>query len=518
MHPVKGDGTPGQSCASDWLRAAGRFASVYRLRRSWLAIALLTACVPLTAYLATRAPSISWSNGGADGGDLAAAVATFGVPHPPGYPTYTLLGMLWSTLPIGSDLGSRLVLFSVAGGALTSVLLGTSASYMARRCGVSRGCASIAGAIAGIAWGLSPIAWSQSVIVEVYAPGMVWVGLATLLLLHAQAKTRSRLYFASGLTVGLGYGALPQIVLLVPSSVALLAGWWGEPGRTAKVVAAMIGCLIGLMVFAYVPIRAWATPSLSWGEPTTPSGLAALMTASVYRAVPESIGAAERLVRVGESFVIVGFELGILAPLVLVGVGVLARKQRGPAALLLALTILTVGFRASYPAEGNIVYLLPATYAASMLAGVGLGAILGTVHARSQVGAWGVALVVLAATVLRLPTTFVAVDASQDQRERQFWHLVLNTVTDGALVVSEHDETTFSLWYRQALGGRPDLVVVDARLLTHAWYRSHLAQQHPDLDAQAIRPGGLTALGRPIFRVRYDPLDASGAVPELVFR
>jgi hypothetical protein len=164
------------------------------------------------------------------------------------------------------------------------------------------------------------------------------------------------------------------------------------------------------------------------------------------------------------------------------------------------------------------VYLLPATYAASMLAGVGLGAILAVTRARSRAVAGGVALLVLAATLLRLPTTFAAVDASQDQREPQFWHLVLNTVTEGALVVSEHDETTFALWYHQALGDRPDLVVVDARLLTHAWYRAHLARQHPDLDAQAIRPGGLTALGRPIFVVRFDPLDANPSVPELVFR
>jgi hypothetical protein len=86
---------------------------------------------------------------------------------------------------------------------------------------------------------------------------------------------------------------------------------------------------------------------------------------------------------------------------------------------------------------------------------------------------------------------------------------VLATVPPNALVVSEHDETTFALWYRQAGGERPDVVVVDGRLLTRDWYRSQLVHRHADLDPAAVRPGGLTALARPVFTLDGEPTQAA---------
>jgi hypothetical protein len=75
------------------------------------------------------------------------------------------------------------------------------------------------------------------------------------------------------------------------------------------------------------------------------------------------------------------------------------------------------------------------------------------------------------------------------------------------VVISERDETTFSLWYRQSLGERPDVVVVDRRLLFYAWYQGNLLRRYPDLDPAALKPGRLTMLKRPI----YTLVDPSGA-------
>jgi hypothetical protein len=55
-------------------------------------VAATLGAAALAAYLKTLAPTVTWRNGGADGADLAAAVAVLGIPHPPSYPTYVLLG------------------------------------------------------------------------------------------------------------------------------------------------------------------------------------------------------------------------------------------------------------------------------------------------------------------------------------------------------------------------------------------------------------------------------------------
>jgi hypothetical protein len=70
-----------------------------------------------------------------------------------------------------------------------------------------------------------------------------------------------------------------------------------------------------------------------------------------------------------------------------------------------------------------------------------------------------------------------------------------------AVLVSERDETTFGLWYRQAIGERADVAIIDSRLLPYPWYRTQLVQRYPDMDLAAVRPGGLTALNRPVYIV-----------------
>ena len=63
----------------------------------------------LALYLSTLAPTLTWGNEniGVDGGELLAAANTLGIPHPPGYPTYTLLLKLFATVvPVG-DLAYR---------------------------------------------------------------------------------------------------------------------------------------------------------------------------------------------------------------------------------------------------------------------------------------------------------------------------------------------------------------------------------------------------------------------------
>src|SRR5438046_1698489 len=61
--------------------------------------AILAGGGALALYLPTLAPDLTWRAGGADGGDLITAAAQLGIPHPTGYPTYTLLAALFLRLP-----------------------------------------------------------------------------------------------------------------------------------------------------------------------------------------------------------------------------------------------------------------------------------------------------------------------------------------------------------------------------------------------------------------------------------
>src|SRR5262245_62207104 len=70
----------------------------------------------LWVYVLTLSPTVAWMNQGEDSGDLLAASATLGIPHPTGYPLFVLLGRLASLLPLGS-VAFRINLVSALAGA-----------------------------------------------------------------------------------------------------------------------------------------------------------------------------------------------------------------------------------------------------------------------------------------------------------------------------------------------------------------------------------------------------------------
>ena len=88
--------------------------------------------IAFCAYLLTLAPTITWAHGGADSGELAAAVVTNGVAHPPGYPTYLLVGSLWLMLPLAEDAAYQLNLLSAISTALAAGLTAQTILWLAK--------------------------------------------------------------------------------------------------------------------------------------------------------------------------------------------------------------------------------------------------------------------------------------------------------------------------------------------------------------------------------------------------
>src|SRR4051812_29472484 len=119
----------------------------------WMAFVVLIAG---TLYFLTAARDIVVG----DTPEFITAAVTFGVPHPSGYPLFTMLGHLFSLLPFGS-IPFRLNLLSVicdaiAVGFVFLTALRLSQSYPAS-------------AIAALLLAVSPIFWAWSLAFEVFA-------------------------------------------------------------------------------------------------------------------------------------------------------------------------------------------------------------------------------------------------------------------------------------------------------------------------------------------------------------
>src|SRR5690606_35692216 len=114
----------------------------------------------LILYSSTAAPGLTWAHHSADGGELLAAAATNGVPHPSGYPLYMILlrGWLRAGQTLTAATPARLgTMLSVLCAALSAgFTVATAAALLAPRRDAWRWAA-----LAGIAWVTAPLVWSQ---------------------------------------------------------------------------------------------------------------------------------------------------------------------------------------------------------------------------------------------------------------------------------------------------------------------------------------------------------------------
>src|SRR6266700_1516530 len=88
-------------------------------RTDWLAF-LITFCCVWFGYYLTLAPELTLE----DSGELATGSFYAGIPHPPGYPVWTLYTWLWTVLLPIKNVAWRVALGEATSGALAAGLLG----------------------------------------------------------------------------------------------------------------------------------------------------------------------------------------------------------------------------------------------------------------------------------------------------------------------------------------------------------------------------------------------------------
>jgi len=445
----------------------------------------VAAAAALLLYAQTAPPSLTWAHHGADGGDLIAAAITGGVPHPSGYPTYCLLGRLFALLPLGPP-ARRFALFSAtAAAAAVGLLCLTAQRLLERDAGLRSWRAAGPALVAALAAAVGPIFWSQAIIAEVYALNALFFALGLYLALHAPPRTTTAL--ASGFALGLGLGNHLTLALALPGLAALA---WQRVRRQAKRGAAPLvgGLILGLAVYAYLPLAARRDPPVNWGNPQTWERLLWVVTGSLYRPYVWGVPLASLPARLVAWAGLWARQLtwpGVA--LALVGVMTWVEGHQRPLAVgTLVLIAAYSAYAIGYDTADSYVYLIPAYLTAALWIAQGTATVVQMVEGlRAPRSRWA-AGIVPAALVLLFALSAVRqapVLSLRDDSEATAWlDEVTTRLPADALLLTLQDRHTFALAYaRWAEGRRPDVAVVDADLLAHAWYVAQLRRQYPAL-------------------------------------
>ena len=142
----------------------------------WLTFGITTLLVWI-GYYWTLAPNLGLE----DSGELAVASLYAGIPHPPGYPVWTVYTWLWANFLPFNNIAWRVALGEATAGAFACGLLGLLVSRGSSMLveGISElknigqrwesAICVVSGFVAGLLLGFNGYMWSQSVIVEVYS-------------------------------------------------------------------------------------------------------------------------------------------------------------------------------------------------------------------------------------------------------------------------------------------------------------------------------------------------------------
>jgi hypothetical protein len=478
--------------------------------QAWLAPGIVFG-VALAVYGLTAPPGLTWAHASADGGDLITAARVLGVPHPSGYPTWTLLAALFSQLPLGTA-AWRATLLSMLSGAAAAALVTAAVPWMAPRHGDPAKAgpsnpASAAGeapsrrsfpavlllshapaVVAGLALAFTPLLWGQATVAEVYALHACLAAAALWALVRWQAGGDNRWAAAAGFFLGVGLGNHLTTVWLLPAAAILL--WTGRGsgfGRARSSALLAAGLAAGLLVYLYLPLAAAGDPPVNWGNPRTLEGLWWLVSGQLYQGYVFAVawsGVPGRLggwsAELWRSFL----PWGVAAALF--GLATLFQRNRPLAVAFSASLLLGLAWAVGYDTSDSLLSLLPGWVILALALGAGVAVALDWLADRSLRAGLAAALFSLTLAAAPLALYWQTQNLRSDQAAERFYSQVLQHAPASAVVLTAGDRATFALWYgRYGLGLRPDVTPVSRDLWALSSYRATVASQHPDLAGAA---------------------------------
>ncbi len=458
--------------------------------------------VALALFVITLAPTVTSE----DSGELIAAAWHFGVPHPPGYPLWTALcGTFVHIFAVGS-IAWRANLFSAvcSAGAATLFFLAL------RQIGLAR---FIAGS-AALVWIWSETSWMQSVFTEVYAlnslvtAGIVYCAMRW----HATGSTRPLLIASllAGLGMSnhhsIGFACLALVIWILSRQPSLLL--------RRKLIAQSLALLfVGLLPYAYLPVRAAANPAMNWGDPSTFETFLNHVTRKQYGAIgPIKTPEPRSLQRFAEqSWYMVETLAEDLTPWILVAstIGMMVMIRRAKAMLWLVLLWVTcTGFLFVFLANFDLdrtarwalqVFFIPV----SLGLAIAYGHLLQAIFDAIKKVAGSKTAVTVASTIIALVAPGVLVASHFDTcNYSKYWYAedhaenMLACMMDNAIVFPSGDHSTFPLVYKVLVEGkRPDVTIADM----YGYVQPNLVKDQPEDSPDAPAVWLIKTARRPVY-------------------
>ncbi len=278
--------------------------------------------ITLAAYFITLAPTVTLE----DSGELAVASDYLGVPHPPGYPIWTLLTWFFQWIfhwvqfnghPNPAwGVGFCSAFFGALACGLLSLVVSRSGADILRTMKRTTDILGqsteslicwITGVTGGLLFAFSPVLWSQSTIVEVYSMNAFFLMIVLVLVYMWMCRPHDdRLMYGIAFLFGLGLTNHQSLLFL---GLALFTAYLSITIEELKAVAKKGDVLfrqrlgkeavrllisvalvfLGISFYAYMPFSSEQNPPMNWGYPRTTEGFKHAISRGQYEKISPAV-------------------------------------------------------------------------------------------------------------------------------------------------------------------------------------------------------------------------------------
>mgnify|MGYP002863695691 CR=1 FL=1 len=450
--------------------------------------------IPFIVYITTLAPGLYFI----DTGELAAVCVKLGVAHPTGYPLFTILGSIFSKLPIG-DYIYRLNVMCAVLSSVTALVFFNMMYYILTKLNLNKEqdnskrfftdeknqlTALIISFSGSMVLAFSSTFWNTSNSLEVYSLHVLLIVTVIFLFLKASNHfvkgdfdLKHWLIFA--FVLGLSFTNHLSSVFL---SVGFLYLYFAVNGfgkiSFRKILAMAIPFILALTVYVYFFVRG-DNPVIAWGNPVTWDNFIRHVSGKQFSVwMFTSTGSASKQF---SHFIDIYPKEFFYIPVIIAIFGIIETflKQKRFFYFTLLLFVFNILYAINYDIHDIDTYFLLAFVITSIWFALGLKFLFEKMKI-SGVAAISLSLIIPAFSIYG---NYNENNLKNSNFVQEYTENVFNSARQKSIIMStQWDFWVSASFYVQFVHNfRPDVVVIDKELMRKSWYLKHLRDHYPEL-------------------------------------
>lgn len=462
----------------------------------WIFCIAVILLLSFVIYFKTLSPTVSFI----DSGELAVVSQTLSIAHPTGYPLYTLLGRIFTLLPV-KDTIFRVNLMSLLYVVFTNLLLFLIFSPLAEEF-IRNSAKKIVyfaikffiPLIATLIFAFTPVLWSQATTNEVYALHIFLMTLLLYLILKwwKNPAQNEKSFYLIIFLYGLSFGNhMSSVLLALPLLVLFLIRYQTKLFVQQRILAVLFFFVLGFSVYLYLPVRSAQNPLLDWGNPETWANFKRHISAWQYQVWIFTETSAQLSHRFASYLKLFYQQFSwYLIPFGFAGLIFMFRKSLKLAVFLALYFFLDIFFGINYSITDIEPYFLSSFLIFAVWVGVALVGILVFViknlEKNSPANVESVAIifpiVFLVFPALNLIKNYKEQDRSRNYFAYDYCQNILKSVDKNAVILGDvWDFYSPWLYIRYIENSRPDVVFLDKELFRRTWYFDYIKRTYPKI-------------------------------------